>query len=184
MAERPEAHINLGNLHTDAGAVDQAEAAYRLALKLEPRAVAARVNLAELYVQNDRGAEAEQLLRDGIAMQADAAILHHALGLMLVRGNRRDAALAELAAAASLQPDEPRFIYVFAVALNSLERPEKAIELLHDASGRFPADFDIHWALVTMLRDQGRLGEAREVATTLSGIYPQVEAVRNLLQSL
>ena len=184
IAERPEAHINLGNLHTDAGAVDQAEAAYRLALRLEPRAIAARVNLAELYVQNDRGAEAEQLLRDGIAMQADAAILHHSLGLMLVRNNRRDAALAELEAAASLQPDEPRFIYVFAVALNSLERPDKAIELLHDASGRFPADFDIHWALVTMLRDQGRLDEAREVATTLSEIYPQVEGVRNLLQSL
>ena len=184
IAERPEAHVNLGNLHADAGNVDQAEAAFQLALRLEPRAVAARVNLAELYVQIDRGAEAEQLLRNGIAMNADAAILHHALGLMLVRANQRDAALSELAAAVTLQPDESRFVYVYAVALNSLDRPDKAIDLLQDASIRFPADFDIHWALVTMLRDQGRLDEAREVAKTLSEIYPQVAAVRNLLQSL
>ncbi len=184
IAERPEAHVNLGNLHADAGNVDQAEAAFQLALRLEPRAVAARVNLAELYAQNGRGAAAEALLRDGIAMHADAAILHHALGLVLVRGNQHDAALSELAAAASLQPHESRFVYVYAVALNSLDRPDEAIDLLQDAVGRFPAGFDIHWALVTMLRDQGRLDEAREVATTLSEIYPQVEGVRSLLQSL
>ena len=184
IAERPEAHMNLGNLHTDAGDVDQAEAAFQLALRLEPRAVAARVNLAELYGRVGRGADAEQLLRDGIAMNADEAILHHSLGLMLVRGNQRDAALSELAAAAGLQPDEARFVYVYAVALNSLDRPHEAIDLLQDAIGRFPADFDIHWALATMLRDQGRLDEAREVATTLSEIYPQVEGVRSLLQSL
>ena len=176
--------MNLGNLHADAGNVDQAEAAFQLALRLEPRAVAARVNLAELYAQNGRGAAAEALLRDGIAMHADAAILHHALGLVLVRGNQHDAALSELAAAASLQPHESRFVYVYAVALNSLDRPDEAIDLLQDAVGRFPAGFDIRWALVTMLRDQGRLDEAREVATTLSEIYPQVESVRSLLQSL
>jgi hypothetical protein len=35
-----------------------------------------------------------------------------------------------------------------------------------------------------MLRDQGRLEEAREVVTNLLEIYPQDESVQNLLQSL
>ena len=184
IAERPEAHINLGNVHMEAGDAPQAEAALRLALRLEPRSVPARVNLAELYAQTGRGEDAEQLLRDGIAANAEQAVLHHSLGLTLVRGNQRDAAMTELATAARLQPDEPRFVYVYAVALNSLERPDEAVALLQDATIRFPTDFDMYWALATILRDQGRLEEAREVATTLSEIYPQIESVQNLLQSL
>jgi tetratricopeptide (TPR) repeat protein len=184
IAERPEAHINLGNVHMEAGDAAQAEAALLQALRLEPRAAAARVNIAQLYVQTGRGEEAQQILRDGIAMNADQAVLHHSLGLILVRADQHDAALPELAAAASLQPDEPRFVYVYAVALNSLGRAAEAIALLQDATQRFPADFDMHWALATMLRDQGRLDEATEVATRLAEIYPQVEAVQDLLQSL
>ena len=117
-------------------------------------------------------------------MNVDEAVLHQSLGLMLVRDNQRDAALSELETAASLQPDESRFVYVYAVALNSLDHPDEAVALLQDAAGRFPTDFDTRWALATMLRDQGRLEEAREVAVTLSEFYPKIEAVQNLLQSL
>jgi tetratricopeptide (TPR) repeat protein len=183
IAERPEAHMNLGNVHMEAGDARQAEAAFQTALQLEPRAAPARVNLAELYARTGRSQDAQQLLRDGLAINADEAVLHHALGLILVRDNQLDAALAELATASSLQPDESRYVYVYSVALNSQERPAEAIALLQDATTRFPADFDIHWALATILRDQGRLEEAREVATTLAEIYPQVEGVQNLLQS-
>jgi Flp pilus assembly protein TadD len=184
IAERPEAHLGLGNVYADAGTLDQAEAAFQLALRLEPRAAAARVNLADLYARNDRREDAEQILREGIALNADQAVLHHSLGLMLVRSNQQDAALAELALAASLQPNQSRFVYVYAIALNSLDRPGEAVALLQDATERFPSDFDMHWALATMLRDQGRLEEAREVVTSLLEIYPQEESVRSLLQSL
>ncbi len=78
----------------------------------------------------------------------------------------------------------PSIVYVYAIALNSLDRPGEAVALLFDATERFPADFDSHWALATMLRDQGRLEEAREVVTNLLEIYPQDESVRTLLQSL
>ena len=184
IAERPEAHMNLGNAHSEAGDAPQAEAEYLTALRLEPRAAAARVNVAELYTQLGRHDEAEQVLRDGIAMNADEAVLHHSLGLMLVRNSQQEAALEELETAARLQPEVSRFVYVYAVALNSLDRSDEAIATLRDATGRFPADYDIHWALATMLRDQGREDEAREVAATLLELFPQVPDVQNLLQSL
>ena len=184
IAERPEAHMNLGNVYAEAGDARQAEAEFLTALRLEPRAAAARVNLAELYTQLGRQEEAEQVLRDGIAINADEAVLHHSLGLMLVRNSQPENALEELETAARLQPDVSRFVYVYAVALNSLEQSDQAIAMLSDAAQRFPADFDIHWALATMLRDQGREGEARDVATTMLERFPQVPDVQNLLQSL
>jgi tetratricopeptide (TPR) repeat protein len=184
IAERPEAHMNLGNLYGEAGQLQAAEAAFRRALSLEPRAAAARVNLADLYAEMGRIDDAENLLRNGIAMDDGDAVLHHALGLMLVRSDQREAALVELETAVGLQPDDSRFVYVYAVGLNSMGRGDEAIAVLQEATKRFPADFDIHWALATMLRDQGRLNEAREVATNLSQIYPQIEPVQRLLQSL
>lgn len=184
IAERPEAHMNLGNLHADAGDIAQAEADFRQALSLEPRAVAARVNLAELLVRSGRPEEAEQLLRDGIVNNENEAALHHSLGLLLVRANRPDEALSELSKAASLQPDQARFVFVHAVALNSLGHADQAIQVLADAARRFPSDFDISWGLATILRDAGRLDEAREVAQSLTERFPDVQAARDLLQAL
>ena len=63
-------------------------------------------------------------------------------------------------------------------------RPKEAVDFLFGVRAKFPGEFDINWALVTMLRDQGRTAEARAVATDLVAIYPGVIPVQNLLQSL
>ena len=86
--------------------------------------------------------------------------------------------------AADLQPDNARYVYVYAVALNSLGQSDLAIDYLSSIRSDFLDNFDIHWALATMLRDQGRNEEARGVAEEIANIYPGVESVRNLLNSL
>lgn len=184
IAERPEAHLNLGNAYLEAGDADAARAEFLQALRLEPRAAPARVNLADLEAQAGRITDAEKLLRDGIDLDASQAVLHHALGLILVRDGRREAALPELESAARLAPDNSRFVYVHAIALNSLDRGNEAIDVLRDAAQRFPADFDIHFAMATTLRDQGDAEQAREVAARLAEMYPFVESAQNLLRSL
>ena len=47
------------------------------------------------------------------------ADLHHALGLLLIRKGDKPAAYRELADAARLAPDNVRYAYVHAIALNS-----------------------------------------------------------------
>lgn len=184
IAERPEAHLNLGNHRIESGDMAAAEAEFLTALRLDPASVAARVNLVDLYRQLGREDDAEQLLREGLDDRPDDAALRHTLGLLMVRGDRRDLALIELAAAANLQPDNPRFVYVYGIALNSLGNPELAIDVLTDAASRFPADFDIRWGLTTTLRDLGRRDEARVHAEEMVNRYPGVASVQNLLQSL
>ncbi len=184
IAERPESHMNLGNVYAESGDAAKAEESYLLALQMEPHAIRARVNLADLYRQRQRDGEAEQLLRDGIALDDQSAVLHHTMGLVLVRAKKPEAAISELARAANLGTENSLYVHVYAVALNSLGEPHKAITVLEKARETFPADYDISWALATMYRDMGRTTDARAAAKRLSSQFPDDENVRSLLESL
>ncbi len=184
IQERPESHINLGNLLVESGDASLGEAAFRTALRMEPEAVSPRANLADLFRRTSRDGDAEALLREGLEISPDEAAYHHSLGLLLVRDARQQDGLAELRSAAELQPENARFAYVYAVALNSLGEADAAIDYLHSIKDQFPGDFDISWALATMLRDQGRTEEARTIAADLDKVYPNVPPVQNLLQTL
>ena len=101
-----------------------------------------------------------------------------------MRGQRTDEAMTELAAAAAADPDNPRYLYVHSIALNSTGQVEASIQLLKRGVEAFPADFDIGWALVTILRDEGQTEEARAYANRLLERFPQIDSVRQLVASL
>jgi tetratricopeptide (TPR) repeat protein len=151
---------------------------------MDPLAPAPRANLADLYRRTGRDDDAEALLREGLELLPDEGTFRHALGLLLVRQQRHDEALNELRLAAGQQLDNARFAYVYAVALNSLGRQQAAVDYLADVRQEFPGEFDISWALATMLRDLGRTEDARLIAMELAEIYPGVQAVQNLLMAL
>lgn len=184
VAERPEARAGLAGMYLTKGDAAAAEAAYRQALALEPGFVEARVNLADLYRQLGRESDAQETLQQGIGADPGQAAYHHALGLLLVRTNRPDDGLRALAEAVRLAAGNARYRYVHAVALNSLGNGDAAIAALRDAAAAFPADFDVHWGLATMLRDQGRADEARDVAIRLAERYPGVPPLEQLIASL
>ena len=115
-ADRPEHRTNLGGFLAERGDAVAAEAEYRAALQLDQRFVPAWANLADLMRMLGREAEVEPTLREGLALSPDAAALHHALGLSLVRQQRKDEALRELRRATELDPANQRFKYVYDVA--------------------------------------------------------------------
>ena len=184
IAERPEAISSLAGIFRNRGDIERAEAYFRHALNLEPRAIGARANLADLYRETHRDDDAEVLLREGIVLDRNNAALHHSLGLLLVRTGRPDESLDELRMAVELQSDNPRFTYVYAVALNSLDYQDEAFDLILDARERFPGDFDIAYAQVTMLMDRGLIADAINAAIALQIQYPDDPNVKSLLGAL
>ena len=126
----------------------------------------------------------EELLREGLLLDDTSAALHHSLGLSLVRSGEPESALSELRRAAELAPDNPRFAYVLAIALNSTGRPAEAVRVLRDARARFDGDFDIAMALATILRDNGDHDGALEIAYSLARRHPENQGVVALLRSL
>lgn len=171
-ADRPEPHINLGVLALDQGDPAAAEREYRAAIRVAPRFGATYVNLADLYrVQGDEQ-KTEQTLRDGISQAPNDPSLHHALGLALVRQRRVEEALAELRHAAEASPDNSRFAYVYAVALDSAGQRPGAIAALKAALNRHPGDRDVLAALASYAAEAGRLAEAVEYADRLVAAAP------------
>jgi Flp pilus assembly protein TadD len=86
-----------------------------------------------------------------------------------VRRHDYAAALDLLRRAHELVPDNARYAYVYAVALNSSGAAREASAILEQAHQQHPADRDVLMALVSIARDQGNfaaaLGHARELLT-------------------
>lgn len=182
--ERPEAQLNLGTLYADQGRNQDAELAYRQALKRQLRFVPAYINLAHLLSGLRREQEAEGFLRRGLELNDQSADLAHALGLSLVRQKKSADALDYLAEAATLAPENSRYSYVYAVALQSAGQLDRAIAVLEVVNQRRPSDTDTLFALATFNRDGGRPGEALKYARALQALLPGDPAVGQLVQAL
>ena len=115
----------------------------------------------------------------------NSAAAHHALGLTLTRLKEPDAALAEFQKAAELEPDSARYIYVYAVALNSGGQGDSAIKVLMDGLARHhPGDRDILSALIAFNRTSGDLRSALAYAERLATITPDDRNLAALIEQL
>ncbi|HET9023206.1 MAG TPA: multiheme c-type cytochrome [Burkholderiaceae bacterium] len=177
--DRPESWMNLGNLHATRGDASAADAAYREALKRDARFVPAYVNLADLRREQRRDPEAESILREGLRVAPNAAALHEALGLALVRQGKKGAALAEFVAAAKSAPAEARYAYLCALALHDAGRRPEAIRLLADTAKR-SGDRDVLLALAMYRSEGGDETGAREALRALAAVNPDDPALAQM----
>ena len=183
-ADRPEAHSNLGALHAARGRLDEPEASYRQALKIDPAYIPASINLADLYRARGREDQAEATLREALGREPASAAAWQALGLSLIRQRRTDEALAALGRAARAAPGEARMAYVYGVALHDTGKPAQALSILRAALARHPNDPDLLAALTSYEGEAGRPRQALEYARRLLAIEPTDQAVARLVRDL
>jgi Flp pilus assembly protein TadD len=110
--------------------------------------------------------------------------VQHSLGLFLFRQNDYREALDLLRQASELAPDNTRYAYVYAVALNSTGAAAEAMAVLERAHQQDPADRDVLMALVSIARDKGDFATALLYARELVSLYPADTQLRTLLQEL
>lgn len=171
-SDRAFANVNLGNLYADTEKFNKAETYYERAIALEKQYVPAYVNLADLYRVLHQDRRAEKVLRGALQSNPRSAVLNHTLGLALVRMKKYQAALPYLESAARLAPDNVRFAIVYAVALNSQDRPAKAIAVLTATHRRHPKNRNLIEYLALIQRDNGDLDQALAYAKELVRIAP------------
>ncbi len=87
-----------------------------------------------------------------------------------MREHRVDAALEELKQAATLDPKQVRYLYVYGVALHSSGRVEEGIETLEQALASFPDNTDLLTALAAFHRDKGDKAAAERYSQRLQAL--------------
>ena len=177
-ADRAEARVNLGAFYGNRGDAARAEEEIKAAIRLEPFFIPAYVNLADLYRAHDRDADGEHILHQGLKVAPNSAILHHALGLALVRLKRSREALSELERATMLEPGNARFAYVYAVALHSAGKTDAAITRLEKAFAAHPNDRNILEALASFHEARGERASARKYTKRLQELDGKVSSVK------
>lgn len=139
-AERPESHINLGQLYLRLNRPDDAERELKTALRLAPRFIPAFINLADLHRLRNQDIEGEKLLHDALLIDPQAASPLFALALLKVRQSKRAEALELLGKAARLEPHDAQYAYVYAVALHGAGDSRKALNIIEAARKNAPED--------------------------------------------
>ena len=183
-ADRAFAHENIGLLRAEQGRLDDAVAAYRTALRLDSNARNAWANLADAHRELGDDDASVRVLRDGLARLPDAAGLHHALGLALVRVKQYRQAILPLARAWSLDRGVARHGYMYGVALMSTGQGRDALDVLEAVHEAHPTDREVLQALVTIARDLDEVARALRHARTWQKLDPLDTALQAQIQQL
>jgi predicted CXXCH cytochrome family protein len=182
-ADRAESRSNLAHFLIREGKPGDAENQYLEAITLTP-SVAPRVDLADLYRMLGREADVERVLREAIASDAQAAAPQHALGLSLIRQKRYGEALDALKRAVDLAPGQPRYAYVYAVALQSTGYQADAKAALERALMLSPSDVQILAALLEATLQAGELRQALPYAERLVILLPDDPSIGSLVEQI
>jgi tetratricopeptide (TPR) repeat protein len=183
-ADRPESHLNLGNLYERQGQADKAEQEYKQAIQLWPGFIPAYVNLADLSRATNRDDQGERwLLQAQKKAPANASVVH-SLALLRVRQHKTEESLALLAKAVKLAPDNARYAYVYGVGLYSGGQKARGLEVLKQANERFPANREILLGLASLYVESGDVAAAKRYAEKFEDVAPADPRGSALLQQL
>ncbi|HAK52597.1 MAG TPA: hypothetical protein DCM54_11955 [Gammaproteobacteria bacterium] len=180
--DTPSGQLALASLEFNLGNRGAALNAYQQALEIEPNFVPALINLADFYRGGGQESRAKSLLLRALRTAPDSAAVNHSYGLHLVRRERYAEALGYLEKGARLSDASPRYGYVYAIALDSLDRTGESVQFLHEAVEQWPNQYDLLLTLVIYLEKVGRAGEIAEPLANLRALAPQSSAVQTLLR--
>jgi Flp pilus assembly protein TadD len=85
---------------------------------------------------------------------------------------------------AELGPDQARYFYVYAVALQSAGHRGEAMKVLKEALAKHPDNRAVLLALITFSRDAGDLTSAVDYAERLARITPDYRDIASFVQDL
>ena len=177
-SDRAQSHLSLGWLAMYEGDLVTAEKEYKTALELEPYFVPNFLNLADLYRLTGRDADGEALLKRALEFAPDSGDARYALGLLMVRLDRLNEAVEQLHLATQLSPEQPHYIYVYAVAVQTAGDLAGAIMVLDEGLSRFPEDRELLVGAAAFSRDLNDLDRAIAYVRRLVALDPNdAEAV-------
>jgi Flp pilus assembly protein TadD len=123
--DESEAWADVALAHQGLGNFEEAEANYRQAIAVEPRE-AYYFKLSELYKTNDQFDKAIDVLKEGLTVNPESAVLHAYAAMTYLNNDDYDQAEAYLNKAAEIEPDlDVLPVYRSLLALRRLEQMQE-----------------------------------------------------------
>lgn len=139
-----EAHLTRGVLFNMRGDLDGGLAEIRRAQELEPLLTLSKTRAGAMYYFAHRYAEAEQQLKESLALDDDFAIAHRSLGRVYLHTGRYDLALAEFAKAPQVSPGSYADVGdAYALSGRRAEAEAELARVLKLSSERYVSAYDI-----------------------------------------
>ena len=153
----PGAHNDLGNALDEKGQTDEA-------IRLKPDYAEAHYNLGAVLDRKGQLDEAIRQFQEAVRLKPHYAAAHNSLGIALGRKGQIDEAILQFREAIRLEPDyvdaQYNLLLAPAAALATKGQMDEAIRYLEEALKVKPDYPEAHNYLGTLLREQGRIGEA------------------------
>jgi len=178
----PSTQTALAQLQASQGEVALARQSLRRAIQIEPHYVPALLNLADRYRGDGNEAEARVLLERAITVAPDSGAANHSYGLALIRQGSAELALSYLLEATRCDDRQPRYAYVYAVALDAIARTSEAVNVLAQASKLWPGQYDLLMLEVMYREKTGLLSGIKTPLRILSRLAPRDPQVVQRLQ--
>ena len=165
--------VNLGKAYLAAGQYDQAIAASRRALELNPELDRAHYNIGTAYLQQDRLEEATASYRRALEIRPDLIEAHNNLAYAYLLQGHSAEALAEYWQALSIQPHTSIYDNL-GKAFLTLGQPDSAAAAFRESITLEPDSAEAYKGLIKALRD--RPDEALTVIAEAQERWPQERA--------
>lgn len=165
--EHLDARVHLGNILLGVGQYADARAQGEEVLRRNPQNADAHVLLGQISIQQKNFAEAKSEF--GLAMQIapGSPVPYTDLGLAQLINREFDAAEVNFQKAAQLQPEEPQFAINLANFYRSMQKPDRALQVLHEAVARNPQAMVLQLAVADLYFYEKRMGDLGTLLTQL-----------------
>jgi tetratricopeptide (TPR) repeat protein len=132
-------HYNLGNYQLSRSEFKEAIASYRAALKIEPQAVMAMVNLSIAYAQMGENSKAEKSLQEALKIAPDNAAANFNMGLVKAEKNETGQAEKYLRQAIKVDPQMAQAAYNLCI-ITAKDRISEAVTWCRKAAELRPQE--------------------------------------------
>ena len=165
-------HYNMGNHHLSRGAIKESIESYKTALKLEPSAIMASVNMSMAYARLGDSGKAEEALKSALKIAPENAAANFNMGLL--KAEQKDFAGAEkhLKTAFKADPRMAQAAYNLCI-ITAKDRITEAVAWCGKAVEADPREPKYAYTLAFYHEREGNIGEA---VKTLEGLIARHSA--------
>jgi predicted CXXCH cytochrome family protein len=110
-ADFTASRLNLGNLYSNQGKLDEAIKQYKDAIEIDNKFYPAKINLAMVYNRIGDNVNAERLFKEVIIDEPEQYQIYYSLGLLLAEMGKYEDAIPYLETAAAQLPENTRVLY-------------------------------------------------------------------------